>query len=150
TLDATGHWSFTLVNPLDHSPSPTGPDSSAGSETTFTLDLSGLFTAVEFDGETLALSGDVSGTIIDDSVQLVSGASSTGSVDEGALVITGTSGGTDLYGDGTDHGQSGAFVTTSGHSLSGLVNFGADGPDGTGGAVVNGSTNAFQFTAGTA
>src|SRR5579863_9872167 len=148
TLDASGHWTFTLVNPIDQAPSPIN-DSGPGPETATTLDLSGLITAVEFDGETAALSGDVKVTVIDDSLQLTSGTSS-GTVDEGALTFSSATGSGDQFGSGTDVGESGAVVTASG-SLSGLVNFGADGPDGVGGVAYNGtSTNPFQFTVGTA
>ncbi|HLX13774.1 MAG TPA: DUF5801 repeats-in-toxin domain-containing protein, partial [Bradyrhizobium sp.] len=148
TLNSTtGAWTFTLLNPIDQAPSPI--NDSGGPETATTLDLSGLFQANEFDGEHLTLSGDVQVTVIDDSLQLTSGTSS-GTVDEGALTFSSATGSGDQFGSGTDVGESGAVVTASG-SLSGLVNFGADGPDGVGGVAYNGtSTNPFQFTVGTA
>ena len=52
--EGTGVWTFTLVNPLDH---PVG-----NGENTSTIDLSGLVQAVDFDGDSVTLSGDLAVT----------------------------------------------------------------------------------------
>ena len=127
--ESTGAWTFTLINPLDQ---PTG-----NGENTDTINLSGLVQAVDFDGDSVTLANDFTVTVTDDVPVLTTG-TQTGSVDEGGLT-SGTPG--DLYGTGNDPG----FATTATGSLATLVAFGADGPDGSGGAVVNGSTGAFQF-----
>src|SRR5205823_5025232 len=108
---STGAWTFTLVNPIEHSPSPIGPDTSATGETSFKLDLSNLVIAETAGGTTIAFSNDFNVTIVDDSLELVSGASSTGSVDEGALTFSSAAGSGDLFGSGTDVGESGAALT---------------------------------------
>ena len=130
--ESTGAWTFTLLAPLD--------DAAGGGQNSATIDLSALVQAVDFDGDSVALSGDFQITVIDDVPVLVSGAATvTGTVDEGALTSTG-SGGTDLYGNGNDHGTS-ATITASG-SLASLVSFGADGP-----AFSGTHTDGFQFAA---
>jgi len=111
--ETTGAWTFTLINPIDH---PVG-----NTENTVTIDLSGLVHGVDFDGDAVTLSGDLSVTVIDDVPVQVGNKTSSGSVDEGGL-SSGSTG--DLYGSGNDHGFA---ITTSG-SLSPLVSFGADGP----------------------
>ena len=122
--ESTGAWTFTLINPID--------DTSAA-----TLDLSSLIKAVDFDGDSVTLSGDFSITISND-VPLLTGKTTSGSVDEGALHQSSTLG--DLYGDGNDHGTS-ASTTVSG-SLTSLVSFGADGP-----AFSGTTVDGFTFTA---
>ncbi len=138
--EATGAWTFTLINPIDQQ-----AGHGANSQT---IDLSGLVQAVDFDGDTVTLSGDFSVSVKDDVPVLVSKASATGTVDEGGLTQV-SSGfdhdhdrGTDLYGNGNDRGAPTAVSGT----LFGLVSFGADGPDGKGGAsITGGDTGAFQF-----
>ncbi len=143
--EATGAWTFTLINPIDQQ-----AGHGANSQT---IDLSGLVQAVDFDGDTVTLSGDFSVSVKDDVPVLVSKASATGTVDEGGLTQV-SSGfdhdhdrGTDLYGNGNDRGAPTAVSGT----LFGLVSFGADGPDGKGGAsITGGDTGAFQFVSSSA
>ena len=89
-------------------------------ESSVTLDLSSLVQATDFDGDTLALSGDFKIIVTDDTPVAVSNTASA-TVDEGGLV-SGTPG--DLYGTGNDPGA----ATSATGSLSGSVQFGADGP----------------------
>src|SRR5262249_19359347 len=114
--------------PIDHT--------SGHTENTQSIDLSGLVQALDFDGDPITLAHDFTVKIVDDVPVLVSGASaSVGAVDEGGL--DGSSHGGDLYGSGNDHGLA---VTATG-PLSGLVSFGADGPD-TGTVKTSGNNHA--------
>ncbi|MEA2997247.1 MAG: hypothetical protein QOG74_2796, partial [Alphaproteobacteria bacterium] len=130
TIQSDGSWSFTLLAPLD--------DAAGGGANTATIDLSGLVQAVDAAGVALTLSDNFKITVADD-VPLLTSASASGSVDEGALTLAATIG--DLF--GTGNGPVGAVKVVSG-SLSDLVSFGADGPDG---LVVGSSLAAagFQF-----
>ena len=111
--ETSGAWTFTLINPID--------DPFGHGENSQTIDLSGLVQGVDFDGDAVTLASDFSVKVIDDVPVLVSGTSTSGAVDEGGL----TTHGGDLFGSGNDHG---AAITPTG-SLSGLVSFGADGPE---------------------
>src|SRR5262249_23700989 len=113
----TGAWTFTLINPIDHA-------SDAG-ENTASVKLAGLIHAADFDLDAVTLSGDFSITVTDDIPQLASGQATSGSVDEGGLTFSATTG--DKYGTGNDPG----FAITATGTLSGLVNFGADGASAT-------------------
>src|SRR3984957_19135813 len=115
--ESSGQWTFTLLNPIDQ-PSGQGENGK-------TIDLSGLVQAFDFDQDPVTLSGDFSVTVIDD-VPVLTDVNASGAVDEGAL--TGSSHIGDLYGSGNDVGVGSASVVASG-SLSGLVAFGADGPN---------------------
>ncbi len=129
--EATGAWTFTLINPIDQQ-----AGHGANSQT---IDLSGLVQAVDFDGDTVTLSGDFSVSVKDD-VPVLTGLSVTGTVFEAGLTS-----GTDSYGSGTQAGHQADPVSKTG-SLASLVSFGADGPDGKGGAsITGGDTGAFQF-----
>src|SRR3984957_10016628 len=141
TINADGSWTFTLLAPLDDAPGQ-GANS-------LTIDLSGLVQAVDAAGLTITLSGDFKITVVDDIPELT-GQTASGGVDEGALAVaSGTPG--DLYGSGNDQGHEGASTVVTG-SLSGLVSFGADGPETvtvhnveTGTAVL---ADGFQFAVG--
>src|SRR5262249_47221861 len=101
--ESTGAWTFTQYEPLDHSVS---------GEDALTLDLSGLVKAVDFDNDSVALSGDLTVTVTDDVPLGALASASTGTVDEGGLA-SGSVG--DKYGTGNDPGSA---VVASG-SLSG-------------------------------
>src|SRR5579883_718221 len=123
TLNGDGTYTFTLINPIDQG--------SQGDDTA-TLDLSSLVKAVDYDGSSVALSGDFKINVTDD-VPVISGAVS-GSVDEGGLTSA-----IDPYGTGND---SGAAITFSG-SLG--IDFGADGPAPAAVAASSGTPQTITF-----
>ena len=116
TLNGDGTYTFTLINPLDNDISD---DTSQ-----FTLDLSSLIKGVDFDGDTIALSGDFFISVTNDKPAFIAATPVTVSVDEGAL----TSGSPPAaLGDEFGSGNLGGHVSVTG-ALSAAVNFGADGP----------------------
>jgi T1SS-143 domain-containing protein len=98
-LNGDGHYTFTLINPLD--------DTSQ-----FTLDLSSLVKAVDFDGDAIALSNDFRVVVTDDAPVVAAGVSVSGTVNAGGLETD-----PDLTVTGGVAGQ-----------LDTLVHFGSDGP----------------------
>lgn len=95
-------------------------------ENATTIDLSNLIQAVDFDGDSVTLSGDFTIKVTDDTPVLVAGATDTsGSVEEAALAGVSSPG--DLYGTGNDPTHAHGAAVISG-SIANLVSFGADGP----------------------
>ncbi len=119
TLAADGSYTFNLLEPLDHPP--------GGGTLSLTFDLSGFVQAVDFDGSAVTLAANQFTAQVQDDVpvQIASATPVSGSVDEGGLTSA-----HDSYGSGNDQGFAVSFTGASG-SLSGLVDFGADGPGAT-------------------
>jgi T1SS-143 domain-containing protein len=116
--EATGAWTFTLINPIDQQ--------DGNGENSKTVDLSGLVQAFDFDGDHVTLASDFTVKIVDDvPVQAASGTPVSGTVDEGGLTSA-----HDNYDTGNDPGFAVSFTGASG-SLTGLISFGADGPGAT-------------------
>ena len=112
-------YTFQLINPLDD-PNPGAATPGAAVEDSVQVDLSGLIQAVDFDGDAVTLSDGASVTVVDDVPVAVSNTSSA-TVDEGGLTASSPG---DLFGTGNDPGA----ATSATISLSGSVQFGADGP----------------------
>ena len=109
TLNGDGSWLFNLLEPLD--------EASQGRDTT-QIDLSNLIKAVDFDGDSVTLSGDFKITVTDDVPVLTAAAS-------GAVFEAGLSSATDPFGTG-NHAGSASFATEASGTLG--IHFGADGP----------------------
>src|SRR5262249_62064505 len=108
-------YTFTLLNPIANGPNQ--------SETSATLDLSGLIKAVDFDGTTVPLVNDFKITVTDDTPVLTGQVDTAHAVDEAGLLGATTVG--DLYGTGNNPGGASAVATGS---LAALGAFGAAGP----------------------
>ncbi|HLH89327.1 MAG TPA: VCBS domain-containing protein [Xanthobacteraceae bacterium] len=109
TLDGDGHYTFTLINPLDETSGI--PFAS--------LDLSRLIEAIDFDGDAVTLASSSFTMGVNDDAPSISGAASA-SVFEAGLTSA-----TDPFGVGSQVGSA-SFASEASGSLG--IHFGADGP----------------------
>ena len=113
---ATGDWTFTLVDQLDH-PTLNG-QAGDDTENDLAINLSSILRATDFDGDTVAAAANALIVTVDDDTPQASQAQQTGTVDEDG-VPGGIAGGTgDVAGEAT--------VATG--SVAPLFNSGADQP----------------------
>ncbi|AJO79242.1 DUF5801 repeats-in-toxin domain-containing protein [Pseudomonas sp. MRSN 12121] len=110
SLSATGDYSFTLLQPLDHAP---GND-----ENDITINLGSLLTATDKDGDSVTAAAEKLVITVDDDTPTATGSAVTGTVDEDGLT-NGIAGGIgDVAGE----------ATTASGSVTGIFQPGADVP----------------------
>ncbi|PXX64372.1 T1SS-143 domain-containing protein [Pseudomonas sp. LAMO17WK12:I10] len=110
SLSATGAYSFTLLQPLDH---PAGND-----ENDITLNLGTLLKATDKDGDSVTAAADKLVITVDDDTPTATGTAASGTVDEDGLA-NGIAGGVgDVPGE----------ATTASGSVTGVFQSGADVP----------------------
>ncbi|AKA23991.1 beta strand repeat-containing protein [Pseudomonas chlororaphis] len=110
SLSATGDYSFTLLQPLDHAP---GND-----ENDITINLGSLLTATDKDGDSVTAAAEKLVITVDDDTPTANGTAVTGTVDEDGLT-NGIAGGIgDVAGE----------ATTASGSVTGIFQPGADVP----------------------
>ncbi|PXX64373.1 DUF5801 repeats-in-toxin domain-containing protein [Pseudomonas sp. LAMO17WK12:I9] len=110
SLSATGAYSFTLLQPLDH---PAGND-----ENDITINLGSLLQATDKDGDTVTAAAEKLVITVDDDTPTANGTAGAGTVDEDGLA-NGIAGGVgDVPGE----------LTTAGGNVTGIFQSGADVP----------------------